>query len=72
MPASQDQIWCFLGIMILSSGYALRMLTTILLLLGFICFVLAAFGVAITRVNLVALGLALWILVPLCAALGVG
>ncbi|MGR6922575.1 hypothetical protein ACU635_50690 [[Actinomadura] parvosata] len=43
------------------------MLTFLLLLGGFICFGLAAFGVA-SRVNLVAAGLALWILVPLIDA----
>lgn len=41
------------------------MLTTILLIAAFICFVLAAFGVASPRVNLVALGLALWVLTAL-------
>lgn len=44
------------------------MFTFIALLIGLICFALAAFGVAVTRVNLVALGLAAWILVPLSAA----
>lgn len=44
---------------------------TVLLLLGFICFVLATFGVVLPRVNFVALGLAFWILVPLLQALGV-
>jgi hypothetical protein len=43
------------------------MVTFLLLLAGFICFVLTAFGVA-SRVNLVAVGLALWILVPLIDA----
>lgn len=43
------------------------MLTFILLLLGFVCFVLAAFGVP-SRINLIAAGLACWILVPLIAA----
>lgn len=38
------------------------MLTTLLLLLAFISFVLAAFGASVSRVNLVALGLALWVL----------
>ena len=36
----------------------------VLLLLGFVCFVLAAFGVA-ARINLIAVGLAFWILVSL-------
>lgn len=44
------------------------MLTFLLLTFGFICFVLAAFGVATPRLNLIAAGLALWILVPLIAA----
>ncbi|MDX3110158.1 hypothetical protein [Nonomuraea angiospora] len=43
------------------------MITLLLLLGGFICFALAAFGVA-SRVNLLAAGLALWILVPLIDA----
>jgi hypothetical protein len=43
------------------------MINLLLLLGGFICFVLAAFGVA-SRVNLVAAGLALWILTPLIEA----
>lgn len=44
------------------------MLTFLLLLFGFVCFVLAAFGVAAPRINLMATGLALWILVALIAA----
>lgn len=40
------------------------MLTLILLIAGLICFLLAAFGVG-GRVNLVALGLACWILTVL-------
>lgn len=44
---------------------------TVFLLLGFVCFVIATFGVVVPRVNLVALGLAFWILVPLLTALGV-
>lgn len=44
---------------------------TVLLLLAFICFVLAAFGVALPRVSFLALGLAFWVLVPLLQALGV-
>lgn len=43
------------------------MVTFLLLLAGFVCFLLAAFGVA-SRVNLVAVGLACWILVPLIDA----
>lgn len=34
----------------------------VLLLLAFICFVIAALGVPSPRVNLLALGLALWVL----------
>ena len=34
----------------------------LLLILAFIAFVLAAFGATVPRVNLVALGLALWML----------
>ena len=41
------------------------MLNTILLILGLICFVLAAFSVNARKVNLVALGLAFWILTQL-------
>lgn len=42
-------------------------LTTLLLVLAFICFILAAVGVS-SRVNLVALGLALWVLTLLLGA----
>jgi len=42
-------------------------LTFILLLLGFVCFVLATFGVN-ARIDLIALGLAFWILVALIGA----
>lgn len=44
------------------------MLTFILLLAGFVCFVLAACGVTVGRVNLVAAGLACWIFVALMGA----
>ena len=44
------------------------MLTFLLLLFGFICFVLAAAGFTTSRVALLPLGLALWILVPLISA----
>ena len=37
-------------------------LDLILLIVAAICFGLAAFGVAVTRVNLVALGLLLWVI----------
>lgn len=39
----------------------------ILLLIAAVCFALAAFGVATQRVNLLALGLLAWVLVPLIA-----
>lgn len=44
------------------------MVTFLLYLIGFLCFIFAAFGVAAARVNLVALGLACWILPALIAA----
>lgn len=44
------------------------MLPFILLLLGFVLFVLAALGVASARINLIAAGLACWILVALINA----
>jgi hypothetical protein len=37
-------------------------------LLAFLCFLAAAFGVAASRVNLIGIGLALWVLVPLVNA----
>jgi len=37
-------------------------LDTILLVVAFICFILAAFGVSINKVNLIAAGLAAWVL----------
>ena len=37
----------------------------ILYLLAFICFVVAALGVAVRRFSLLAAGLAFWVLVPL-------
>lgn len=40
----------------------------VLLVAAFICFVLAAFGVAATRINLVALGLACWVLTAVITA----
>ncbi len=39
----------------------------VILILAFVCFVLATFGVTV-RVNLVALGLALWVLTLLIGA----
>lgn len=44
------------------------MLTFVLLLVGFILFVLAAIGVPAGRINLVAAGLACWILTALIGA----
>lgn len=41
------------------------MLALILMLIAVVCFALAAFGVAVPRVNLVALGLACWALTVL-------
>lgn len=40
-------------------------LSAILLIIAFICFVLAVFSVAVPRVNLIAAGLALWVLAVL-------
>lgn len=40
-------------------------LSVLLLVIAFICFVLAAISVPIPRVNLIALGLALWVLAVL-------
>lgn len=39
------------------------MLSFLLYLLAFICFVLATLGVAVGRINLIAAGLAAWVLV---------
>lgn len=44
------------------------MLNLLLLLIGFVCFVLAAISVPVPRVNLTAAGLACWILPALIAA----
>jgi hypothetical protein len=38
------------------------MITLLLLIGALVCFILAALGVAVPRINLVALGLALWVL----------
>lgn len=43
------------------------MLTTILLVFAFVCFVLAALGVSASRFNLIAAGLAFWVLSVLLA-----
>ena len=45
------------------------MITTILLIVALICFVLAAIGVDARRVNLIALGLAFWVLSALVGSL---
>lgn len=47
------------------------MLALLLLLLSFVCFILAAVGVP-SRVNFVALGLMFWVLVPLLNAVHLG
>lgn len=44
------------------------MLVFLLLLAGFICFLVAAAGVGVGRVNLIALGLAFWIFTALLGA----
>jgi hypothetical protein len=44
------------------------MVTVILLLVALVCFLLAAFGVGLSRVNLIALGLACWVTTVLVAA----
>jgi hypothetical protein len=41
--------------------YLVTLLVIVCLILGLLCFVGAASGVTLTRVNLVALGLAFWI-----------
>jgi len=41
----------------------------LLLIVAAVCFGLAAFGAPLSRVNLVALGLLAWVLVPLIATL---
>lgn len=45
-----------------------EILAFLLYLVAFLCFLAAAFGVASSRVNLVAAGLAAWVLVPLVHA----
>ncbi len=44
------------------------LLVLILLIIGAVCFGLAAFGVAVTRVNLVAAGLLCWIVTAIIGA----
>lgn len=44
------------------------MVDFLLYLIAFICFLLAAWGVAVSRLNLLAVGLAAWVLVPLIHA----
>jgi len=43
-------------------------ITLLLLLLAFVCFVAAALGIPAARINLIALGLAFCVLVPLIGA----
>jgi hypothetical protein len=45
--------------------------TTLLLILALVCFIIAASGWPVPRVNLVALGLAFWVAVYLVGALPV-
>ena len=45
-------------------------LSLVLLIAGFICLALATFGVSAPRINLLAAGLALWLLAELIPALG--
>ena len=42
--------------------------TVLFLLLAFACFVLAALAVSVRKINLLGAGLALWVAVPLWAA----
>ena len=44
------------------------MLDFLLYLVAFVCFLLVVFGVGPARVNLLAVGLAAWVLVPLIHA----
>jgi uncharacterized membrane protein len=44
------------------------MLAFVLYLIAFVCFVLVAFGVGPSRVNLLGIGLGCWVLVPLIHA----
>lgn len=47
----------------------MNILDLVLLLTAAICFGLAAFGAVVSRVNLLALGLLAWVLVPLLDAI---
>lgn len=47
----------------------MSLLTVILLIAALACFVLAAFGFAAKKINLIALGLACWILPSVISAL---
>jgi hypothetical protein len=47
-------------------------LSTILMAVALICFVLAAFGVRTGKVSMVALGLAFWVLATLVGAVHIG
>jgi len=46
----------------------MSLLILLLLIVGFVCFVLATFSVPVPRVNLVAAGLACWLLTVLIGA----
>ena len=46
-------------------------LTTILLIVALICFIVAALSVPVPRVNLVACGLALWLLAVMLGSGGI-
>jgi len=43
----------------------------VILFLALVCFVLAAFNVAVGKIQVIALGLALWVLVIMLSAAGV-
>lgn len=46
-------------------------LSTILLAIAFLCFVLAAIGIKSGRINLTALGLAIWVLASLVGVINI-
>jgi len=45
-------------------------MVTLFLMLAFVCFLIAFLSVPVPRVNVLALGLAFWVLVPLGQTLG--
>lgn len=47
-------------------------LSTIFLAVAFICFLLAAFGIKIGKVSIMALGLAFWVLATLVGVVHIG